>query len=103
MCIRDRAYAFFPAASAVTFACFALALRAARRMYRDTGRLIAALGDADAFEKVKEISWRRVALAFVVAYALVPAAAAATLAAPGVEWAGVLYRKRNGKVTRVSR
>ena len=46
-------------------------MRAARRMYRDTGRLIAALGDADAFEKVKEISWRRVALAFVVAYALV--------------------------------
>ena len=99
----QTAYAFFPAASAVTFACFALALRAARRMYRDTGRLIAALGDADAFEKVKEIRWRRVALAFVVAYALVPAVAAATLAAPGVEWAGVRYRKRNGKVTRVSR
>ena len=91
-----------PTASVATFACFALALRAARRMYHDTARLIAALGDADAFEKVKEIKWRRVALAFFVAYALVPVAAAATLAAPGVEWAGARYRKKNGKVIRVT-
>ena len=98
----ETPYASLPTASIATFASFALALRAARRMYRDTGRLIAALGDVDAFEKVKAIAWRRVALAFFVAYALVPVAAAATLAAPGVEWAGARYRKKNGKVIRVT-
>lgn len=90
-----------PTLSIATFACFALALRAARRMYHDTGALVAALGDADAFEKVRRIDWKKVALAFVATYAIVPLAAAATLASPGVEWAGIRYRKKNGKVTRL--
>jgi hypothetical protein len=87
--------------SFATFFCFALALRAARRMYHDTGKLVAALGDADAFEKVLFIDWKKVALAFFATYAVVPLAAVATLASREVEWAGIRYVKKNGKVTRL--
>jgi hypothetical protein len=87
--------------SFATFFCFALALSAARRMYHDTGKLVAALGDADAFEKVLFIDWKKVALAFFATYAVVPLAAVATLASREVEWAGIRYVKKNGKVTRL--
>jgi hypothetical protein len=87
--------------SFATFFCFALALSAARRMYHDTGKLVAALGDADAFEKVRLIDWKKVALAFFATYAVVPLAAVATLASREVEWAGIRYVKKNGKVTRL--
>jgi len=90
-----------PTLSFATFFCFALALSAARRMYHDTGKLVAALGDADAFEKVRLIDWKKVALAFFATYAVVPLAAVATLASREVEWAGIRYVKKNGKVTRL--
>ena len=50
---------------------------------------------------VREIRWRRVAAAFWVTYALVPIASVVTLWKPTVEWAGIRYRKRRGKVTRI--
>ena len=52
---------------------------------------------------VREIRWRRVAAAFWVTYSLVPLASVVTLLKPTVEWAGIRYRKRRGKVTTKSR
>jgi len=96
--------AYFTDASflaAAVFACFFLALSAARRMYFDTGKLVCVLGDAEAFKAVADIKWRRVALAFWVAYSIVPIAAMVTSARESVSWAGIEYKKKNGKVRRV--
>lgn len=88
-------------ASLASLTSFVLALTAARRMYRETGAMAGALGDEAARRAVGKIRWTRVACAFLVAYALVPVAAGVTLAKSDVTWAGVAYRKRDGRVARV--
>ena len=89
------------ALSAATFAAFAAALSGAREMYAQMGEMARLLGDEDAPRAVREIRWRRVAAAFWVTYSLVPLASVVTLLKPTVEWAGIRYRKRRGKVTRI--
>jgi hypothetical protein len=42
-----------------------------------------------------------VAAAFWITYTLVPVAAVVTLAEPTIQWAGIRYRKRGGKVVRI--
>jgi hypothetical protein len=88
-------------ASLASLASFVLALTAARRMYAETGAMAGALGDEAATRAVGKIRWTRVACAFLVAYALAPVAAVVTLAKSDVTWAGVAYRKRDGRVARV--
>lgn len=76
------------------------AVRCARRMHASLVALSAALSPR--WAPPCEPPWALVAAAFVVAQALLLAAAARTLACSTVLWAGTEYTRKGGRVVRVT-
>ena len=86
----------------LTLFSFVCALRAAKSMYRELGSLSNVLGDKSAQSEISDIQWWKVGVAFWVTYSIVPVAVVVTVCKNTIEWAGIRYRKRKGKVVRVA-
>ena len=88
--------------SVVVFLCFILAMTAARAMYVTLGRVCDADGDAGvASRAIARISWLKMSVAFVLAYALAPLAALRVMVSDRIVWAHATYIKHKGSVRRV--
>ena len=85
----------------LTLFAFASALSAAKAMYKELAVLCFRLGDADVVNDVHEINWVKVGIAFWITYSVVPFVAITTLVMDDVTWAGIRYRKKKGRVTRL--
>ena len=83
------------------------AVGAIARMYRALGALCGALSPAASERQelrgsLAVLPWARVGLGLVLAAAAVPAAVLLTLARTDITWAGISYRKRLGRVSRIA-
>jgi hypothetical protein len=89
-------------AAALVTASYAAAAISLRIFAAELLRLTSILSPGQPIAQTEHISWAMVWLGVLVEQALIPAALLAMWLNPEIEWGGIRYRKRRGRVRVVS-